>query len=287
MLLAALMVVLARPEGRTAAAPVAAVAAPAAAAGPPVPRLGVDCVGGPGIAGAANAVVDGRTFLFSDGREMRLAAVETPPLASPDAAGEHAGAAAKAALEALLLHRPLVVQPANAAPDRYGRLIVYVFTTVPEHFVQQEMLAQGYGLLAPSAIPAACRSALHGAERSARTAKLGLWNDPYYEIRQADHPADVLAGRGRFALVGGKVLSVRESGGLVYVNFGRRWSEDFTVTILKRNERLFAGSGLAPGKLAGRRIEVRGWIEERGGPVIEAARPEQIELIDAAGKANE
>jgi hypothetical protein len=32
------------------------------------------------------------------------------------------------------------------------------------------------------------------------------------------------------------VLSVRESGATIYVNFGRRWTEDFTVTILKRNE---------------------------------------------------
>jgi hypothetical protein len=57
----------------------------------------------------------------------------------------------------------------------------------------------------------------------------------------------VLAEQGRFALVEGRV----------YVNFGRRWTEDFTVTIL-----------------------VRGWIEERGGPWIEATRPEQIEFAD-------
>jgi hypothetical protein len=61
------------------------------------------------------------------------------------------------------------------------------------------------------------------------------------------------------------------------VNFGRRW--DFTVTILKRNERLFASAGLEPGRLAGRRIEVRGFVEERGGPAIEAVRPEQIEIV--------
>jgi len=30
------------------------------------------------------------------------------------------------------------------------------------------------------------------------------------------------------------VLSVRESGGTIYMNFGRRWSQALTVTILKR-----------------------------------------------------
>ena len=107
-----------------------------------------------------------------------------------------------------------------------------------------------------------------------------LWSDPYYVIQQAENPTKVLAERGRFTLVEGKVLSVRESGGTIYVNFGRRWSEDFTVTILKRNERAFTVAGIEPKKLAGRRIRVRGFIEERGGPWIEASRPEQIELVE-------
>ena len=72
-----------------------------------------------------------------------------------------------------------------------------------------------------------------GAENRARAAGLGLWADPYYVMRNAEDPAGILAIRGRFAVVEGKVLSVRESGGTIYVNFGRRWSEDFTVTVLK------------------------------------------------------
>ena len=267
---------------------VAANAGVAGGAAPePMPRIGSDCAGGAAISGTATNVIDGRTFVLGDGREMRLAAIETPPLASLDATAEQAGTAAKAALEALVLQRPVLVWPAEATPDRYGRLLVYAVAASAQSFVQHDLLAAGYALLAPSAAKPGCRSLLRAAERGARDAKLGLWGEPYYDIKQADNPADVLAERGRFALVGGKVLSVRESGGLVYVNFGRRWSEDFTVTILKRNERLFAGAGIAPKQLAGRRIEVRGWIEERGGPAIEAARPEQIELVEAARKANE
>jgi hypothetical protein len=117
-------------------------------------------------------------------------------------------------------------------------------------------------------------------ENTARRAKLGLWASSYYDSLDADNPADVLAEQGHFALVEGKVVSVRESGATIYVNFGRRWSKDFTVTILKRNARNFTAAGLEPKTLAGRRVRVRGWIEERGGPWIEAARPEQIELTD-------
>jgi hypothetical protein len=135
-------------------------------------------------------------------------------------------------------------------------------------------------LPASAAGSARATTELLARERAARKAKLGLRAISYYDSLDADNPADVLAERGRFALVEGKVVSVRESGATIYVNFGRRWTEDFTVTILKRNERSFAAAGVEPKRLSGRRVRVRGWIEERGGPWIEAARPEQIELID-------
>jgi hypothetical protein len=98
-------------------------------------------------------------------------------------------------------------------------------------------------------------------------------------MTKAEDPAGVIERRGRLALVEGKVVSVRESGGTIYVNFGRRWSEDFTVTIAKRNERAFSAAGLEPKSLSGRTVRIRGWIEERGGPWVEAVGPEQIEVL--------
>ena len=82
-------------------------------------------------------------------------------------------------------------------------------------------------------------------------------------------------------MVEGRVLSVRESGSLIYVNFGRRWSQDFTVTIAKRNESTFVSAGLTPKSLSGRHVRVRGFVEERSGPWIEAMRPEQFEVMTA------
>jgi hypothetical protein len=64
------------------------------------------------------------------------------------------------------------------------------------------------------------------------------------------------------------------------MNFGRRWSQALTVTISKRNERTFAAAGLDLRRLENRRVRVRGWVEERSGPRIEATRPEQIEIAE-------
>jgi micrococcal nuclease len=179
------------------------------------------------------------------------------------------------------MRRSVVLKSAGAGPDRYGRLIAQVFITGPneEIWVQSEILTKGYALVAPGGDISTCLSFLRGVERKARDGMLGLWGDPYYAMKEAQYPDDVMTELGRFTLVGGKVMSVRESGGMMYLNFGRRWTEDFTVTVQKRSQRAFIAAGVDPKGLAGRRIEVRGWIEQRGGPVIEAARPDQIEIV--------
>jgi len=228
-------------------------------------------------------VIDGRSFLLADGREVRLAAIETPLLVpgDEDEARVQAALAAKTALETLLLHRDVNLSVLGSGPDRYGRLVAYAFvrTSPGEVLAQHEMVAAGHALVSPAASAARCRIYLRNAERDARSSGLGLWGDPYHAVKAAADPADVLVEQGRFALVQGKVMSVRESGGVVYVNFGQRWSEQFTVTILKRNEGIFTGAGLTPKALPGYNIEVRGWVEERGGPAIEVSRPEQVEVV--------
>jgi endonuclease YncB( thermonuclease family) len=241
-------------------------------------------------------VVDGRTFVLADGREVRLAGIEVPPETGgalpPEATvpegvpGEtqpspDRGLAAAAALTALVVGQEAVLKHAKAVTDRYGRLLAdaYVGRDGAELSVAKSLVAQGFARVAARPGDAVCMAELRAAERAARVAKLGLWGDPRYFYRQAENAGEIAAQRGRFTLVEGNVVSVRESGATIYVNFGRRWSQDFTVTISKRNERIFAAAGLEPQKLSGRRVMVRGWVEERGGPWIEASTPEQIEIV--------
>jgi endonuclease YncB( thermonuclease family) len=226
-----------------------------------------------------NSVVDGRTITLDDGRTVRLAGIEADPT-------EAASEAARRGLAELVLGRTIELRNTGAGTDRYGRSVAHVFALadvaqpdLAPRWVQAELVARGHARVAGRvAGDRPCASELFARERAARDGRLGLWADPYYVILSADDAATIAAARGRFAIVEGKVLSVRESGATIYVNFGRRWTEDFTVTILKRNERSFAAAGLDPKRLEGQRIRIRGVIEERGGPWIEAARPEQIEL---------
>ncbi|MCC6889377.1 MAG: thermonuclease family protein [Hyphomicrobiales bacterium] len=224
--------------------------------------------------GRVTQVIDGRSLVLDDGREVRLAALDVPP------ASVAAGEAARAALAALISEQTLTLRAA-AEPDRYGRIVAYAYTrqTSPGSVVHA-MLAAGQARLGVPSGDAACIQGLRSQERVARAAALGLWGEPHYAIINARNPAGLLASEGRFAVVEGRVLSVRQSGGTIYANFGRRWSQALTVTISKRRERIFAGAGLEPRSFEDRHLRVRGWIEVRNGPRIEAGRPEQIEFVE-------
>lgn len=223
--------------------------------------------------GRVAAVMDARTLMLDDRREVRLAGIESP------AADSEPGRAAIAALTEWATGQTIGLRRAGPERDRYGRVLAHVFIegAQPEQSLQQRLLAAGHARAATSG---GCVADSLVFERQARTANLGLWADPYYQVKRAEHAAEVLTQRGRFAIVEGTVLSVRESGGTIYVNFGRRWSEDFTATIPKRSERAFAAAGLEPKQLERRVVRVRGWIEERGGPWIDLAGPEQIEIAE-------
>jgi endonuclease YncB( thermonuclease family) len=213
--------------------------------------------------GRVAAVIDGRTFRLNDGREVRLAGIEP---VNPDAAK------GVAALSAIVAERDVTLRGADDTPDRYGRQPAFVFLAGSETPVQSELLKQGQALVAANVTDKDCASALAAAEAEARGAKKGTWADPT-AIKNAESPGDILAGIGRFTVVEGTVLSVP------YLNFGRNWTRDFAVTISRRMVGTFEAAGLAPKSLENRRIRVRGFVEARGGPRIEALRVGQIEML--------
>jgi endonuclease YncB( thermonuclease family) len=236
--------------------------------------------------GMVSHVVDGRSFVLDDGREVRLAAIEVPPL--PAALETNVGpgsAAARNALDALAGGDEVLLQRADSLSDRYGRIVAYAYTLRDGDtlFVQGELIASGFARVGDRVGSRACAAELLNREKAAREAKLGLWAEPGYQVFDARMPANVLTQRGRFAVVEGDVDSVRQSGATIYLNFGRHWSEDFTVTVQKRNERLFTAAGLDVMRLGGSRIRVRGFVEARGAngasPWIAVERPEQIETV--------
>jgi hypothetical protein len=219
-----------------------------------------------GVAGVA-AVRDDGTLLATDGREVLLAGVEMGPGVRP-------------ALIAQAQGRQLRLAADGDGIDRYARVVAFARTVDGSETLQEGLLAAGLARVSVRAGGRACADRLLAIEAQARAARRGLWADPNFAPLRAESGTDFAARRGDFVLVEGTVLSVREVGGTIYVNFGRRWTRDFTLTIPKRLRGAFGAAGRDPKALASRRLRVRGWLERRGGPIIEATAPEQIEFVE-------
>ena len=183
--------------------------------------------------GTVASIRDGRTLLLADGRELRLAAIEVTDNS-------------RSTLQTLVAGRELRLLRLGPEQDRYGRLVAIAYADDKGKSVQQMMLEQGQARVSARIGDKACADLLLSAERAARAGKRGLWANPNFAPLQSENTARIAAARGQFALVEGKVLSVRESGATIYLNFGRRWTHDFTVIILKRHRREFAAAGIDP-----------------------------------------
>jgi endonuclease YncB( thermonuclease family) len=232
---------------------------------------------GEALGSATVKAVEGRTLKLDDDRLILLAAIDVPLSGTSGAARQGGGTAGYLAS---VVGRSVILNGDRAAKDRYGRIPAFVsIDRGLEPTLQHDMLKQGLARVAGAGASRSCLLQLMRLERQARTAALGLWGTPEHVVLPADNPAAVSTRRGSFALVEGRVLSVREAGSTIYANFGRRWSEDFTVTIAKRHERAFSAAGLDPRRLDHRDVRVRGWVEERGGPWIDATHPGQIEIV--------
>lgn len=174
----------------------------------------------------------------------------------------------------------VVYRPVSERRDRRGRL--HAFVAAEGRLLQQEHIARGETAVMPSlpfrdsAIDDTCWLGLFVEEEQARNAGTGIWAGTERVFR-VDDPR--LAERiGRFTIVAGRVLSVGDRRRNSYLNFGRFWSEDFTVVVPDSVRDSWGIEAVAP-RFDGRRIRVRGFMESRGGPMILIEHPAQIEVL--------
>ena len=230
------------------------------------PAIADGCLFEPQGWGRVAEIIDGRSFRLSDGREIRLAGIE-------GAADETTRAAA---LSAPIAGHDVSLLGADDAPDRYGRQTAIVFLGSTETPVQALLLRQGDALVSAEIADKDC--AAEPSQAEARQAKKGVWADPAV-TKNAESSGDILARIGRFAVVEGIVLSVRQAGATTYLNFGRNWTRGFVATISRRTLPALESACIALKSLKNQRIRVRGYVEARPGPRIKVLRAGQIEIL--------
>jgi endonuclease YncB( thermonuclease family) len=232
------------------------------------------CASEPIGEGRIAAVIDARTIRLDDGRVIRLAGLAAPaerPNAD-EVLSRHIGAE-------VLLHSD------NEAPDRYGRQHAVVYVGDSQTSLQVSLLSAGAAVYDGALEAAGCREEFAASEAKARADSSGVWAATPAVMLSSDDPGEILTRIGQFVIVEGQVRSVRQAGGTHYLNFGRRWTQGFSVTIPNRSAALFEAAGLSLRTLEGRKVRVRGIIDARTGPRLEVSRATQIELAGAEALA--
>lgn len=219
----------------------------------------------------AAAGPDGTVRLRS-GREVRLLDVRLAP-------GGKAAETARGLLGSLAGSD--ITVDAAGQPDRWGRLPASLALAGAAPVDLADLLvAEALAVVDPDTRDALCRPDLLAAEGRARTRRAGLWAASGWPLAATDTAALAAAADSGFAIVEGRVLSVGERRERTYLNFGRNWATDFSVTIPRRSWAAFKARGLDAAALTGRRVRVRGNVEIRRGPTMELTVPDVLELLD-------
>jgi endonuclease YncB( thermonuclease family) len=229
----------------------------------------------------ASGARDGATLRLADGREVRLAGV----IAANDLDGDLGAAErATAALERLVAGKRVLLYSLPDAADRYGRIIAQVALADENGaWVQGLLVANGMLRVGPEAGEPTCAEPLIEHERVARAAKAGLWTEPRFSVESATNLAALNAAIGRFAVVEGLVTRIGETPSRTYIDFGRRYTEDFTIVVPRAARAEFRAAGIDLKALRGKRIRGRGVLFSSGGPAIEVRKPASIEIIQGSG----
>lgn len=202
-----------------------------------------------------------------DGRSIRLAGIRVPATV----AGQ-----AQTVLAELVADRALRLGTSPAPFDRYGDLVAQV-ERADGLWLQGALLERGLAQVRTRPDEVARAAAMLDLEQAARAAGRGLWRQPGLAARPADQLADAI---GSFQIVQGRVLRVAPTEDYVYLNFGQDWRSDFTLRLRRAElDASFARSPVDVLALAGRRVEVRGFVLNAGGPLIELSHPEQIQVL--------
>lgn len=204
-------------------------------------------------AGVLKSVYDGDTLTLRDGRKIRLIGINTPEMSRKDRPAEPLAEQATLYLRSLLtVGRTVQLRLGSQRLDSYGRILAHVFTEEGVN-VTSEMLEKGYGfqvLIAPNDWAAKC---YHRSESVARQKKIGVWADPYFQIREADSGSI----RGGFAVISGTVERVSITKRTVWIDI----EGDIALNIPRMSWAQF--QSIENELVSGQLVEARGWVIDR------------------------
>ena len=105
-------------------------------------------------------------------------------------------------------------------------------------------------------------------------------------ILEAADAAGLAARDGLFTVAQGRVQAAGTTRDKVYLNFGRKWREDFTIVVRAKDFATILGDDLDPAMLRGTLVRVRGVVREAGGPAIFVRNAGEMMVVAGSATAD-
>jgi micrococcal nuclease len=236
-----------------------------------------ECATTPGPTGTVTAVIDGATLVLDGRLTVRLAGIDVPRR-RPGRVAPAAAETARLGLERIAGGKALALRFPGTERDRHDRAVAFAATTDGTS-LGEALIREGLARVLAGALPEGCISRLLVLEKAARATDSGLWKDRAFAVRKANDPS-LGTQKGLYVLVEGRVASVGRGTRMVFLNFGRDWRRDFTAMVATEVAARVAGEGKPVSGLAGRRVLVRGLIEDQDGALIRVTGASGLEVLD-------
>ncbi|HQX27828.1 MAG TPA: thermonuclease family protein [Alphaproteobacteria bacterium] len=222
------------------------------------------------------AVIDPQTIQLEDGHIVRLTGIDFPDF-NPDEPGDFSLTAMQILRDMLVGKTVLLYQTVNREEGRINRMgqdIAQIQRESDKAWVQGTLLSLGLARVRTAQRNPEMAQQMYDLEQTAMKDKAGIWEN-YSKVLP---PEEAEAHEGSFQIVEGRIESAALKQNRIYLNFGKDWKTDFTISIAPEDKRAFSKQNLDPLQWNGKQVRVRGWIESYNGPYMQISHPAAIEV---------
>jgi hypothetical protein len=200
--------------------------------------------------------------------------LELPYLYIPENMLEYA----VAKLKSSVADRNVKIDYADNISNRHMALNAIITEVKSNKSLQEILIENGLAFVYFVDAPADTKP-LFRAEETARNKKAGIWRDGSYTVSNSgDITIAYKESLNHFVIIEGVVDNIYLTKKNTYLNFGKDWKTDFSAQF--DNKILTTLPEFTPDKLKGRRVRVRGWLEEYNGPFMKIFNLANVEIID-------
>ena len=217
-------------------------------------------------------VYDGDTIKLTDGRKVRIIAINTPEMGHfqrPEQA--YAEQARDTLRDMFSQSRVVKLKFGKDKKDRYKRVLAHVFTDDGQN-VAAQLIRRGLGfaiVVPPNAWQSECYFSL---ENEARLAKRAIWNHPNYLPK---NPLKLSADETGFQVIEGRVTNIGRGKKTVWLDMGT----GFALRVNRKHLHYFEDRPIL--ELKGKKIRVRGWVSFYNDKLrMSLKHPSMIKVLD-------